>query len=293
MSSIDAPRLGIAFTPDLPPERLRSVAEATDASGLDDLWVWEDCFAESGIASATAALAWTRRVQVGIGLLPVPLRNIGLVAMEIASLDRLFPGRLSAGIGHGVQVWMEQVGARVSSPLTLLRESTEALRALLSGAEVTRDGRYVSLSQVRLAWPPLAPPALFLGGVGPKSLALAGQLGDGTLLGNNLNHDEVAAACQLILAAAGDKPQHPVVSTLIAATGPRAQQRLDQEVVRWGASVDHGVGAAGSAEVIAETVLSLRAAGVTTVVIQATRDEPDLEGFIAFLGGDVRPLLHA
>jgi alkanesulfonate monooxygenase SsuD/methylene tetrahydromethanopterin reductase-like flavin-dependent oxidoreductase (luciferase family) len=67
--------LGLIFLPQLAPERLREVARAADTAGLDELWLWEDCFFESGIASAAAALAWTERVRVGIGLLPVPLRN--------------------------------------------------------------------------------------------------------------------------------------------------------------------------------------------------------------------------
>ena len=40
--------------------------------------------------------------------------------MEIATIERLFPGRFVPAIGHGVQRWMGQVGARVESPLTLL-----------------------------------------------------------------------------------------------------------------------------------------------------------------------------
>ena len=47
---------------------------------------------------------------MGIGLLPVPLRNVALTAMELATLERLFPGRLAPGIGHGVLDWMGQVG---------------------------------------------------------------------------------------------------------------------------------------------------------------------------------------
>jgi hypothetical protein len=50
----------------------------------------EDCFCESWIAAATAILAATSRVTVGIGL----LRNIALTAMEIVTMARLFPGRL-------------------------------------------------------------------------------------------------------------------------------------------------------------------------------------------------------
>jgi alkanesulfonate monooxygenase SsuD/methylene tetrahydromethanopterin reductase-like flavin-dependent oxidoreductase (luciferase family) len=114
--------LGAVFRPQLPPERLRAVASAAEDAGLDELWLWEDCFWESGIASAAAALAWTERLRVGIGLLPVPLRNVALTAMEAATLHRLFPGRVDIAVGHGVQEWMAQVGARVESPMTLLRE---------------------------------------------------------------------------------------------------------------------------------------------------------------------------
>ncbi|CAM5603823.1 LLM class flavin-dependent oxidoreductase OS=Streptomyces tendae OX=1932 GN=F3L20_04795 PE=4 SV=1 [Streptomyces tendae] len=73
--------------------------------------------------------------------------------MEAASLHRMFPGRPILGVGHGVQDWMGQVGARVGSPLTLLREHLLALRALLAGETVTTKGRYVTLDGVALDWP--------------------------------------------------------------------------------------------------------------------------------------------
>ena len=152
------PTLGLAYVPTLPPERLHSVARAAEEAGLDELWVWEDCFKESAIASATAALAWTSRLTVGIGLMPAPLRNVAVCAMEVAMLARMFPGRLIAGVGHGVQDWMAQVGARVGSPLTLLEEYAGALRRLLDGDRVSVSGRYVNLDAVALNWPPDARP---------------------------------------------------------------------------------------------------------------------------------------
>src|SRR5688572_1057471 len=54
--------LGAVFLPQLPPERLRSVVRAAEESGLEELWLWEDCFRESGIATASAALAWSERL---------------------------------------------------------------------------------------------------------------------------------------------------------------------------------------------------------------------------------------
>ncbi len=186
--------LAAIFPPTQPPERLGAVALAAEEAGLPQLWVWEDCFSESGIATATAILAATSTVTVGIGLLPVPLRNVALTAMEIATLARLFPGRLTAGIGHGVPRWMSQVGGQVESPMTLLREYTTALYALLHGDTVTTHGRYVHLDQVALDWPPAVVPPLVVGGIRPRTIALAGELADGLILTEEVTPDDVRTA---------------------------------------------------------------------------------------------------
>src|SRR5262245_24831712 len=210
--------LGAVFLPQLPPERLRSVARAADEAGLEELWLWEDCFCESGIATAAAALAWTERLRVGVGLLPVPLRNVAISAMEIATLQRLFPDRVAIGVGHGVQDWMGQVGARAESPMTLLREYLQALRGLLAGKRLTVDGRYVHLDDVALDWPP-GPLPLYVGAVGPKTLRLSGEYADGAILTGGTTPAKVAEARKLV--GEGKK----IVMYLHCATGPGAAER--------------------------------------------------------------------
>src|SRR4051794_17599173 len=190
--------LGAVCRPQLPPERLRALARVADTAGLEELWLWEDCFWGSGIATASAVLGWTDRLRVGVGLLPVPLRNVALAAMEIATLHRLFPGRVDIGVGHGVQDWMEQVGARVESPVTLLREHLAALRALLRGDTVSVVGRYVHLDQVALDWPPASPPAVLAGATGPRSLRLCGEAADGTILVAGTTPDGIREARRLV-----------------------------------------------------------------------------------------------
>lgn len=212
--------VGITFPPNQPPERLLPTAQAAEAAGLDDLWLWEDCFAESGIGPAGAVLGTTARLRVGIGLIPVPLRNVSVTAMELATLARMFPGRLLPGAGHGVLDWMGQVGVRAASPMTLLREYTTALRRLLDGEEVTVDGRYVRLTRVQLAWPPSDLP-LLVGGVGPKTLALAGELGDGLLIDapDAPTAGEHLATARGARAAAGiDQPYHVVATVKVPMT---------------------------------------------------------------------------
>ncbi|MCK9872117.1 LLM class flavin-dependent oxidoreductase [Nocardiopsis dassonvillei] len=284
--------LGAVFRPQLPPERLRSVARAADEAGLDQLWLWEDCFLESGVAAASAALAWTENLTVGVGLLPVPLRNVALTAMETATLHRLFPGRVRIGVGHGVQDWMAQVGARPDSPLALLREHLDALRALLAGERVTSRGRYVTLDDVALDYPPTTPVPVLAGARGPRTLHLSGRAADGTILDAAAGVEGVRRARRLVdqgRQAAGRPGHHPVTVYLLTATGPDADRRMAAELRAEGLTPQTGV--AGDADRVAEAVRHMAEAGADTVVLQPTADEPDPEGFVRFTAERVRPLL--
>lgn len=286
--------LGAVFRPQLAPERLRAVARTADEAGLDELWLWEDCFREGGISTAAAALAWTERVRIGVGLLPVPLRNVALTAMETAGLHRMFPDRTVLAVGHGVQDWMGQVGARAGSPLTLLREYLTALRALLRGERVTTEGRYVRLDDVALDWPPHGTAEVFAGATGPRTLRLSGEAADGTVLTCATPPDGVRAARRLIdegRSAAGRTGRHEVVVHLLTATGPGAADRLRAELVAEKLDSVPGLGVAGDAGAVADAVARLAAAGAGTVILQPTADEPDPEGFVRFTAEKVGPLI--
>jgi alkanesulfonate monooxygenase SsuD/methylene tetrahydromethanopterin reductase-like flavin-dependent oxidoreductase (luciferase family) len=286
--------LGAVFRPQLPPERLRTLAHLAEESGLEELWLWEDCFLEGGISAVSAALAWTERLRVGVGLLPVPLRNVAVTAMETATLHRLFPGRAIVGVGHGVQDWMGQVGARAESPVTLLREYLDALRALLRGERVTTDGRYVKLDAVALDWPPTQPVPILAGATGPRSLRLSGASADGTILPAATSPEGVRQARRLIdegRESAGRTEAHKVVVYLHTATGPDAAARLRAEIEAGGEEADGEHGVAGDAEAVAKAVQRLVDAGADTVILQPTADEPDPEGFIRFTAEEVRPLV--
>ena len=276
--------LGAIFLPSNPPERLPALARAADEAGLEQLWLWEDCFLNSGVAAAAAALASTTRLKVGIGILPVPFRNVALAAMEIATLRRLYGERAIVGIGHGVQDWMEQVGVRAASPMTLLREYTVALRALLHGETVSTQGQYVQLDQVALDWPPDPAPELLIGATGPKTLALSGELADGTILTGGTPPSGVRAAKLHI----GPAKDHELVVFLPAATGPGAADRLAEQQRRFGTD-DPGV--AGDAKAVAAGIERWVEAGATTVVLQPTSDEPEPENFLRFVAEQVRPLV--
>lgn len=167
---------------DLAAHQVIPFARRAESLGFDELWVVEDLGWRGGIAQAGVVLAATERIEVGIGILPAGARNAAFSAMELATLTQLFPGRVVAGIGHGMPDFMRRAGAWPASPLTLLREYTVAVRALLRGEQGPPAGRYVDVSGVVLTELPDVPPPVVLGVRGPKSLALAGDVSDGIVL---------------------------------------------------------------------------------------------------------------
>jgi len=175
-------QVGIMFRREHAPDALPNFARRAEALGFDELWVVEDCFYTSGIASAATALACTTSIRVGLGIMPAVVRNPVFAAMEIATLAGLYPGRLLPGFGHGVAGWMRQIGAFPKSQLRALEEVTLTVRGLLAGEKVTWQGQHVRLEGTRLVHPPAHVPPLSLGVIGPKSLTLSGRVADGTIL---------------------------------------------------------------------------------------------------------------
>jgi alkanesulfonate monooxygenase SsuD/methylene tetrahydromethanopterin reductase-like flavin-dependent oxidoreductase (luciferase family) len=258
-------RVGVVYRPDFRPDSLRHIASASERVGVDELWLWEDCFLQGGIAQAAVALASTDTLTVGLGVLPAPLRNVVTTAMEIATLESMFPGRIRVGIGHGVQDWMRQAGAAVASPLMLMREYVTALQDLLEGRSVSVAGRYVRLDNVRLDWPPQQRVPVLIGGTGPKTLALAGEIADGVILDSQYT-----------------------VATLRAPLGHIASGRVDRggapfsTVLFLECAVDQVAGSAGP----------FLDAGVDTLVFQPVGPQTGLPELVS-AAGDLASRLHA
>jgi alkanesulfonate monooxygenase SsuD/methylene tetrahydromethanopterin reductase-like flavin-dependent oxidoreductase (luciferase family) len=288
------PTVGMIFPPWFPPERLLATARAGDDAGVQELWVWEDCFKNSGLAAAAAALASTDRLRLAVGLLPVPLRNVALTAMEIATLERMFPGRFRPVVGHGVQDWMGQVGSRAGSPLTLLSEYVTALDRLLVGEEVSTAGRYVTLDRVRLDWPPPSARRVMVGGVGPRTLHLLGGIAAGVLVDSGTSPARLRAALQTIDAgaAAAGRADRPEIAVYVhAVPGARAGERLAVVAGPATGDPDTEPGLGGDAEDVAAGVRRYLASGAATVVLRPPEDDPDIEGYARWVGREVTPRL--
>jgi alkanesulfonate monooxygenase SsuD/methylene tetrahydromethanopterin reductase-like flavin-dependent oxidoreductase (luciferase family) len=206
--------VGIVVPNDLPSSEFVRYAREAERLGFAELWVVEDCFLNGGIAQAAVALASTSSIRIGIGILPAGARNVAFASMDISTLAQLFPGRLSIGIGHGMPKWMRQTGTWPASPLTLLGEYVDAMRAILSGSSVSVDGRYVKLQDIQLATAPAIVPPIYAGVRGPKSLAVSGRVADGTILAEPVTPEYLHAVRAQV---ASPRSQHEFIAYNVAA----------------------------------------------------------------------------
>ena len=301
------PAIGVLLPRDLPPDHLVRFARRAEELGFAELWVVEDLGFAGGVAQAATALASTTTLTVGIGILPAGARNVAFAAMELTTMARLFPGRLRAGIGHGMPAWMRSVGAWPSSPVTLLEEYVRALRALLRGERVAVQGRFVQLDGVQLEAAAHPVPPVLAGVRGPKSLGVAGAVADGVILAEPTAPEYVAQALEHVgrahvqvvafaLAAVDDdasaavarvRPALAVVGEpdwaahlaplpfaeelaelrATAGSADRVAEALPDEWVRW-------LALAGSPEEVRASLTRQHEAGVQTVVLIPVGSDP-------------------
>jgi 5,10-methylenetetrahydromethanopterin reductase len=217
MSSNGDVPIGMAFGSLAPPEKIAEIAAMCEGLGYCEMWMPEDYFFVGAIAAAGIALSATERIPFGIGIASAVVRSPALLAQEVATLSRAFPGRIRPGIGLGFPAWLDQMGIRPKAQLATIRECIPIVRALLAGEEVSAEGKTFTLDKVQLVHPPAEPVEVYAGVMGPKMLEVAGETADGTLLGLTASVEYVKFAQDRIAAGAArvgrtDEHKTPIMS---------------------------------------------------------------------------------
>jgi len=279
-----------AVLPRVPHRELVQCGRELDALGFDELWLVEDCFEYGGVSSAAAILASTGRIGVGVGLFPVAVRNPAILSMELATIGELYPGRMIAGVGHGVEAWMRQIDARPANRLVALQELLIVVRRLLAGETVTFDGRWAHLDGVVLDQPPAVVPPLVVGTTRERGIAIAAELADGLLLCEGAGVAAVRWAAELL----GPERRLVVYTWMRIEDSPtQALDELTPWIEQWeqagryprllelaraepgyDGSLAPVVSLAGPAEACAAGVRRLVEAGADAVVVSPVGDDP-------------------
>ena len=144
----------------------------------------------------------TEHVRVGTATLLLPLYPPGVVAKQLADLDRASGGRLTIGIGVGGEYAsdFEAAGVPIAERGSRTSEAMEVLRAFWTGEPVTHHGRHFDYDDVRIFPPPtrLGGPPLIVTGRQPAAMRRAALLGDGWmpyLYSPRRYHESVLQVC--------------------------------------------------------------------------------------------------
>jgi probable F420-dependent oxidoreductase len=125
----------------------------------------------------------TTRLRFATGIIVLPMRNMPVLAKQVATLDQLSGGRLILGVGAGAYreeyeaLFPDARGVRRG---TIVDEGMQALRLLFTERKATFRGSTVHFEEVECFPKPAQDPMpIYAGGNHPEVRRRAGQYGQG------------------------------------------------------------------------------------------------------------------
>lgn len=190
-------RQGFALFAGIPADVIRAAAREAEAAGYASFWVNHPGPVD-GLAALGAAAAQTRRIALGIGVIPLNTRGPQSIVEGVRAhglpLDRLLLG----------------VGSPNPGALGRVRAGVAELRSALKTK-------------------------LIVAALGPRMCELAGEVADGVLL-NFVTPQHARASAELIRAGArkAGRPAPTIHSYVRVALGAASRPRLQDEADRYG-----------------------------------------------------------
>ncbi|MDT0266612.1 TIGR03564 family F420-dependent LLM class oxidoreductase [Streptomyces sp. DSM 44915] len=265
-------------------------AREAEAAGVAAGWFGQrfdyDAAALAGIVGHAVP-----RLALGTSAIPVFARHPVLVAGQALTAQAATRGRFQLGLALGGKALMESAfGVRFERPVDRLREFLTALRPLLVDGAVDFRGELLSAApRLPVALPGAeAVPPLLVAAMGPRALAVTGELADGTLpflAGPRALGEWIVPAITAAAEAAG-RPAPRVVALVPAVVTEdvaRVREVATEELAFYesipsyrraielsGATRAGELAILGDEETVAAGIRSYRDAGATEVVLTQT-----------------------
>ena len=227
-AAVTLDRLGVFQHRNTGRDELTDFARWVDERGFGNLWLNEPGLVRDPLIDASAAAVLTDRVGIAIGLSNIWRSLPAVLASQVATLERLAPGRLTMTIGPWHEPQATLAGATRHDNLAAMRDTTEIVRRLLTGDQVSYDGSVFSARDATLGVPPpTAPVPLLWGVVRPRMLEAAGQHADGVMINYLHSTARVAATIETVRASAKAAGRDPDELQFPAAVLMRVDEDRD------------------------------------------------------------------
>ena len=157
-------------------------ADVAEDCGYERLWlydsaaIWEDIWIHMGLVADR-----TERIALGTAVLIPNLRHVMTTASAVLTMERMWPGRLTLGLGTGFTARRVLGQGAVSWAAT--SRYIRTLTSLLAGEVVEIDGRPCQMihhPNMALARPVQVP--VIVSALGPKGQGIARDIADGLMM---------------------------------------------------------------------------------------------------------------
>jgi probable F420-dependent oxidoreductase len=227
---------------DRPDEEAVEIALEVERAGLDALWIGE-LVTFDAVALATAIGDRTERLRLTLGPLAAGVRSPASLAFAVSSISRLTGSRVDLALGASSPVivsgWHDRPWEHAAPRM---RETVEALRAILTGERTWYEGDHVRVHGFRLRRP-TPETRICVAAFGPAMTRVAAQHADQVVL--NLVTPEHIGEVRAVVDREADRvgrtpPPLAVWVPVAVDPGERAQRQLASQLAIYLAPPGYG-----------------------------------------------------
>lgn len=219
-----------------------AIAKGAEELGYDQVWVAE-AYGSDVVSVLGYMAAITDRIGLGAAIMQIPARSAAMTAMSAATLDQLSNGRFTLGLGaSGPQVSEGWHGVRFGRQLARTRDYVNVVRMALRRERVEYDGETLTLPlpdgpgrSLKLTIKPAQEHLpIVLAAMGPKNVALAGEIADGWLP-TFFSPEHVAELSEPLKEGARRAGRDPDEVKIIPQVGVAIDDDIDaaRDIMRW------------------------------------------------------------
>ena len=120
---------------------------------------------------AVKIAAHTKRIKIMTSIVVLPLHDMRTYAGEVVVADIFTEGRLMLGVGRGAFAYeMERLGVPMDETQERFNESLDVLQALLTGEEVSWEGKFYQFEPLTIMPRPVRPISMMMAVMNPEGI---------------------------------------------------------------------------------------------------------------------------